>query len=139
MSTDTTIASQSHSLVKVAGMEGYWANRSGGEVSADVSQAWDGGADFPDQVPGKATTSDVTVSRPYRRGRDDVLRRRLLKQVGKLRATVSDQPTDSNGQALGEPDVWPNALLRQVSAIGSDASSSDPKTIELVFAVSRTA
>lgn len=137
--TEGTIASQSHSLVTVEGIDGYWATKSGGEVSADIGTAWDGGADYPEMIAGKASTSDVTVSRPYRRGRDDVLRRRLLPQVGRLRATVSDQDTDEDGMAIGEPTVYPRALLRQVSAVDTDASGSDPKRLELVFAVSRTA
>lgn len=134
----TPTASKRQSLVSVAGLVGHWAVKTGGEVAAPVTQAWDGGDEFPEQLAGPASTSNIVVSRPWKNQRDKDIRERLLPKVGSWNTTVSDQPTDANLIPHGKPLVWPDALLIRMNAPDVDASSGDAKVFELEFAVSRS-
>lgn len=115
----------------------YWAQHAGGEVSADSSEVWNGGAQQPDYIAGRAKTSNLTVTKPYYPGRDRDRMHTLMRQVGKLRTTVIVQDTDPDliGGVYGAPMVYPNALLVRVKPPESEAGSSDADTIELEFTV----
>lgn len=131
-----TKMAQRQALFTIEGIPGRWATRSGGNTSADITPVWDGGADRPENLASPASSEDITVSRPVDDERDLDLIKRLRKQVGKLQTTLTEQPTNGDLFPIGEPDVWPNALLRTVNIPTYDAASGDPKVIELVFAVS---
>lgn len=130
-------ATKSQSLVSVAGLPGWWGTKTGGDTSSDTTDAWDGGANHPEKLAGRPSTANLVLSRPFKNERDRPIRARLLPVVGRWRTTVSDQGTDVDLIPVGKPDVYPNALLVRVSAPDVDASSGDPKVIELEFAVSR--
>lgn len=125
------------SLVTIEGIPGRWASKSGGNVSADATPVWDGGEDTPDILVGPASAENVTVSRPFDDQRDLPEIARLRKLVGKLRTTVTDQPTNSDLFPIGEPAVYSEAVLINLNEPEYDASSSDARRIELVFAVSK--
>ena len=69
----------------------YWAKAEGGEISGDATEVWDGGAEQPDYIGGRAMTSNLTVTKPYRPGRDAARLREMARQVMKLRTTVTLQ------------------------------------------------
>lgn len=128
---------QRQSLVTVEAIPGLWATKSGGNVSADVTPVWDGGADSPEQMAGPASAENITVSRPVDDLRDLPDLSRIRRLVGKLVTTVTVQPTDGDLFPIGEPTVYPDALLVTMTEPDYDASSSDPQVIELEFAVSQ--
>jgi hypothetical protein len=132
--------SQRQSLVSIEGIEGLWATRSGGDVSADVSPVWDGGADHPEQMAGPASSDNITVTRPMDEIRDLGRIKELRKTgVGRFVTTITEQHTTRDLFPIGEPDVWPEALLVRANVPEYDAGSSDPKVVELEFAISQFA
>jgi hypothetical protein len=134
-----TKAAQRQFLVRVSGVDGYFATKSGGATASDVTDVWDGGSLTPEKLASPASTEDITISRPYDPVRDQPVVKRLRPRVGRLRATVSVQPTDADLVAVGAADVYANALLIGVSAPEADASSGDVGVVELVFAVESVA
>lgn len=130
---------QRQALFTIEGIPGKWATRTGGNVSADITPVWDGGADRPENLASPASSEDITVSRPVDDERDLALIKELKGKVGRFTTTLTEQPTNGDLFPIGDPDVWPNALLRTVNIPAYDAASGDPKVIELVFAVSEFA
>jgi hypothetical protein len=123
-------------LTKVDGIEGYWAQRTGGEISADTNKVFDGGSLRPDVLSGPAQVDDIVVTRPYDPARDQVLLNQLKSRVGTWRTTVSQTPTETDLTVSKVPgDVYPDALLIKVKPPESDSGSSDAAELELTFAV----
>lgn len=122
-------------LVKVEGVEGFWAQKEGGNVSADSSKVYDGGSLKPEVITNPAEAEDVTVTRPFDVDRDQDVATRLLPLVGSWETTVSITPTDADLVAAGPPRVYPRARLTGVNEPEVDASSGDPAMIGLVFAI----
>jgi len=124
-------------LVKVDGIDGYWAAKTGGSISADTNKAWDGGARRPDVLGGRPNTEDVELTRPFDPIRDQPLLNSLKSRVGEWRTTLSTQPIYADMTAVPTPgDVYSEALLIKLSMPEVDASSSDPAELALTFAVS---
>jgi len=130
---------QRQALVTIEGVPGRWATRTGGDVTADVTPVWDGGMDYPEQMASPPSADNVTVSRPVDDARDLTEIKRLKRLVGKLRATITEQPTNQDLFPIGDPDVYPDALLLRVSTPEYDASSGDPKVIETEWAIAQFA
>lgn len=129
-------AAQRQFLVTVDGITGPFAQKSGGEVTADATKVWDGGATRPDVIAAPAETGDVTVTRPYDPDRDQEILNNLLSRVGQWRTTISMQPLEGDMRtARVKPRVYADALLVGVREPESDASSGDAADYELTFAV----
>lgn len=131
-----TKMAQRQSLVTIETIPGNWATRTGGDVSADVTPVWDGGADRPEQLASPASADNVIVSRPVDDERDLTLIKVLKKAAGTKRATITEQYTNGAGFPVGDPDVYPDALLVACRIPSYDAASGDPKVIELEWAIS---
>lgn len=123
-------------LVKVEGVDGYFATKTGGRVAAETTKAYDGGNLKPDLISAPPGAENVTLTRPYKAARDADLIRRLKPLVGSYRTTVSVTPTDASMTAVAPPEVFPDALLVGLGSPEVDASSGDPATAELEFAIS---
>lgn len=132
-------ASEADFLVKVAGIDGYFATKSGGDVTAATSDVYNGGQKYPTKLAGKPVTANVMCDRPY----DPLLHSSLVKQLrpqtGRLRTTISIQPIDADEQPIGDPEVFPDALLVKVSSPPVDAASSKEGRFGLEFAVQASA
>lgn len=122
-------------LVKVDGIEGFWATKQGGGVSADTTPVYDGGNTKPDIISNPAMAEDVTVTRPFDAERDWDMLTALNQQVGSYTATVSVTPTNADLVAIKPPRVYANALLKAVQEPETDAGSGDAATCGLVFAI----
>lgn len=128
-------SAQRQFLVKVSGIDGYFASKSGGNISADTNKVYDGGSDTPDVLAGPAEAENVTVSRSYDLQRDEPVLRRLRKRVGKETVTLTVTPTDRDLIAVGTPQVYSDALLVSITEPETDASSGDAATYELEYAI----
>ncbi len=128
-------ASQRQQLVQVAGIPGWMGTKTGGEIEAEVSKAWDGGATQPETLSSPSETSNVVVSKLYRSAIHKPILDSWAKQVGTLRTTVSVFDTDPDLGPIGQPTVYAGALLTKLTRPEYDASSSDPAMFELEFAV----
>lgn len=128
-------ASARQFLVKVDGVEGLWATKSGGNVAAENTKVYDGGSLKPDIITNPPTAEDVTVTRPYDPERDGPVLRQLLQLVGSWETTVSVTSTDANMVAVDQPRVYSNARLTGVQDPEVDAASGDAAVCGLTFAV----
>lgn len=129
-------ASQRQWLVRVDGIEGLWARKTGGAITADTTKAYDGGNPTPDLISAPPSAENVTVGRTYDEDRDGPILRRLRPLVGVFRTTVSVTPTDADLVAIGEPIVYAGALLVGVTESDVDAGSGDASDFDLEFAIS---
>lgn len=123
-------------LVKVDGIDGYWAQKTGGDITADTNKVFDGGSLIPDVIASPSNTDDVTCTRPYDPLRDQPMINQLKRMVGVWRTTVSVTPTDADltvSRVSG--DVYPGALLTGLVPPEVDAGSGDAAEVELTFAV----
>jgi hypothetical protein len=129
-------AAQRQFLVTVDGITTPFAQKSGGEVTADATKVWDGGSTKPDVIAAPAEVGDLTLTRPYDPLRDQEVLNRLILLVGQWRTTISIQPAESNLVAAHvKARVYPEALLIGVREPEVDASSGDAADYELTFAV----
>jgi hypothetical protein len=122
-------------LVRISGIEGYWATFSGGNITADTNKVYDGGNPVPEVLAGPSEADNITVGRPYDTNRDATMLENLRRRVGVFTATISVQPTDRNYNVIGKPRVFPNALLVSLTEPEYDATSGDAAQVELEFAV----
>jgi hypothetical protein len=133
-------ASNRQFLIKVDGIDGLFAQKTGGEVTSDTNTVWDGGSQTPDLVAAPAATSDVVLTRPYDPDAHQEVLNNLVAKVGTWRTTITLTPTYSDlSAARVKPRVYSNALLKGVREPEPDASSGDASDFELTFAVSAPA
>lgn len=123
-------------LVKVQGVDGYFATKQGGNVTSDVTKAYDGGSLIPDIITAPPTAENVTVTRHYDPSRDDTVLRQLIGLVGSWTTTVSVTPTDADLVAVAPPRTYPGAVLVGVTEPESDSGSGDASMFGLEFAIS---
>jgi hypothetical protein len=133
-------AAQRQFLNKIDGIDGYFAQKTGGEVTSDTNKVYDGGSLIPDVVAAPAQTDDVVLTRPFDPDLHQELLNRLVSVVGQWRTTISVTPTNSDLTASRtKPRVYPNALLTGVREPESDASAGDAADFELTFSVGTAA
>lgn len=130
-------SAQRQFLVKVTGIRGYFASKTGGNLSSDSSKVYDGGDDQPDVMAGPAEVDNITVSRAYDYERDSEILQSLRERVGRWQTTVSVTPLRRDMTALRRPTIYPDAMLVGLTEPEVDASSGDAATYELEFAIGR--
>lgn len=130
-------SSQRQFLWTVNGISGPFAQKTGGEVTADATKVRDGGALKAEVIAAPPEVGDITLTRPYDPERDQPILDRLIAMVGQFRTTVSGQPLDSSMRVVRgvKPRVYPDALLTGVREPESDSESGDKADYELTFAV----
>jgi len=130
------LAAQRQALIKVDGIDGYFAQKTGGEVTAEANKAYNGGQRRPEVVAAPPETGDVVVTRPFDPDLHQDLGERLKKVVGVWETTISITPTKTDLTAARvTPTVHPKALLTGVRMPEWDAGSGDVADFELTFAV----
>jgi hypothetical protein len=115
---------------------GYFAQVSGGEITAAVEKVYDGGQRFPETLCAPAEIGDITVTRPYDPDRDGAAIKLLSQQVGAVYYNVNIFDLDCDLKVYGTERVYPNALLVGLTPPEGDASSGASATFSLTFAVS---
>lgn len=138
MSDGSVKSSQRQFLVKVEGIPGNMAGKSGGNISADTNKVYDGGDPDPDVMAGPASIDDVTVTRAFAIDRDSGVLEQLRQKVGRWKTTVSVTPLNIDLIPAAKPTVY-LGLLSGLNEPEADASSSDSATYELVFTISKVA
>ena len=125
----TDVSSKSSALISCSAVPGFkWAQRTGGEVSVDVKNVFNGGEIKPAKSVGKPTISNIVLTAPWLSSRDRERARALKKQVGKLQGTITHQDTDANLTAIGKPETWTSCVLVRVMTPEADMASSDEAT-----------
>jgi len=133
------LSAQRQFLVSISGIDGYFMTKSGGEVSAEATKVYEGGAKTPVIITAPADVDNITISRNYDPERDASVLSALRAKVGVETKTVTVQPTDRDLVASGKPIVYAEAVLVRIGEPEFDANSGDMATYELEFAVKTVA
>lgn len=121
-------------LVSVAGIDGFFATKQGGETSSEASKVHDGGNLNPEVLTAPAQIDDLTVGRPYDPTRDGPVAARLRRIVGRWATSITVTPTDRDLVPVGAAVTYRGVLTR-IREPEVNAESGDPSRIELVFAI----
>ena len=116
-------------------LSGYFAQVSGGEITAGVEKIYIGGQAFPEVLCAPSEVGDVTLTKHY----DQDLRttiQGLRTIVGRAYYEIKVYDTDCDLANQQSERVYSKALLVGLSEPEGDASSGAPATIALTFAVS---
>lgn len=119
------------------GFNGYFAQVSGGEVSASVEKVYDGGALFPESLCAPSEIGDLTVTRHYDPERDGPALKALRRLVGQARYDVTVYDLNCDLVVFGTERVYPLALLVGLSEPEGDSSSGAAATFSLTFSISQ--
>lgn len=128
-------AAQYQFLITVAGWDGYFVSRTGGDNQSNIQRVYDGGALHPDLVAGRPSPTNITVNRHFDPDRDGPIHTTYVQQVGRWTTTVTVQPCDQDLTPTGDARVYSNAKLARLSEPQANAQSDDPSTWEAEFAV----
>lgn len=116
-------------------LSGYFAQVSGGEITAAVEKIYIGGQPFPEVLCAPSEVGDVTLTKHY----DSDMRttvQSLRTKVGRAYYTIKVYDTNCDLADQQSERVYSKALLVGLSEPEGDASSGAPATIALTFAVS---
>lgn len=116
-------------------LSGYFAQVSGGEITAAVEKIYVGGTPFPEVLCAPSEVGDLTLTRHY-----DTDLRTVMKDlrlvVGRAYYELKIYDTDCDLKNSQSERIYSKALLTGLSEPEGDASSGAPATIALTFAVS---
>ena len=115
---------------------GYFAQVSGGEITASVEKVYDGGAKFPETLCAPAEIGDITMTRHYDPNRDGEALKLVRQMVGSVYYNLNIFDLNCDLKVFGTERVYPLALLVGVTEPEGDASSGAPATFSLTFSVS---
>jgi hypothetical protein len=93
-------------LVRIDGVDGYWASRTGGRKDVATTKVFDGGSRIADILTANPLVDDLTLTRPFDRDRDGPLVHRLLPLAGVWDTMIYETPTDENLVPSGDPLVY---------------------------------
>jgi hypothetical protein len=116
---------------------GYFAQVSGGEITASVEKVYDGGAKFPETLCAPAEIGDITVTRFYDPDRDGAALKVVRSLVGSTYYNLNIFDLDCDLKVYGTERVYPNALLVGLTEPEGDSSSGAPSTFSLTFSISQ--
>jgi hypothetical protein len=109
---------------------GVFDTMTGGETDSTETRHHAGAMGPEEAQGGPRTTTNVVINRQYRHGRDGPLRHKLRPLCGKGHMHVSKQPLDSDGNAIGSPEVF-DGILKRVATPEPDSDSGDIAMIEI--------
>lgn len=116
-------------------LSGYFAQVSGGEITAAVEKIYVGGTPFPEVLCAPSEVGDITLTKHY-----DADLRTIIKDirlvVGRAYYEIKIYDTDCDLKNAQSERVYSQALLVGLSEPEGDASSGAPATIALTFAIS---
>lgn len=115
---------------------GYFAQVSGGEITASVEKVYDGGDRFPQTICAPAEIGDITVTRHYDPDRDGPAIKTARRLVGAAYYDVSVFDLNCDLIVYGTERVYPEALLVGMSEPEGDSSSGAPATFSMTFSIS---
>lgn len=116
-------------------VEGYFAQVSGGEITASVEKVFSGGNQFPEVLCAPAEIGDLTLTRHWDQNDDGVLQQ-MRQLVGRTYYDVTVVTLDCDLSVPGSERNYSRCLLVGITEPEGDASSGAPATYALTFSVS---
>ena len=115
----------------------YFAQVSGGEVTASVEKIYLGGKNFPEVLCAPAEIGDITLTAHFDDavgGMDSKLAS-LRKLVGQVYYDITVSTLDCGIEVTGSSRIYSKSLLVGLTEPDGDASSGAPATFALTFSV----
>lgn len=116
---------------------GIWDKKTGGGADSEELVYYPGGMSPPISLGGRKTTTDVTLQRLYRLGRDHDNVQQLFDAVGRSRVTIAQQPMDVHGNIYGRPIVY-RGTLKTCNVPDADSEGNAAALIEVVCTIDNT-
>ena len=117
-------------------ISGYFAQVSGGEITAAVEKIYVGGEKFPELLCAPSEVGDVTLTRHYS-DEDRAAINQLRQHVGRAFYNISIFYLNCD-LASPEPDrSYSNCLLVGLTEPDGDSSSGAPATYALTFSIDK--
>jgi len=117
----------------------YFAQVSGGEITASVEKIYVGGKLFPETLCAPSEIGDLTVTRHYDRGVDGDFLTAVRQMVGRAYYDVTVKELNCDIENPQATRVYPECLLVGLTEPEGDAASGAPATYSLTFSVSTVA
>lgn len=118
--------------VKVDGIREPFNTFSGGNMERESTRTWSGGSDEYEDLLGPGTYSNIEVSKDYRLSDEDWLADWRGKQQVR-RATISKQPLDENGRAVGKAITYKGCKLVGITEPDTERGAASQATVSLAF------
>lgn len=115
----------------------YFAQVSGGEITAAVEKIYNGGDLFPEVLCAPSEIGDITLTGYVSQNVAFLNKFQSLRQtVGRARYSIDVVVFDCDIKEPGSDRTYPNALLVGLTEPDGDASSGSPATFALTFSIS---
>lgn len=121
---------------RTAGFLPYFAQVTGGEITAPAEKVYDGGSKFPEVLCAPPEIGDITVTRHFDPDRDGLPLRQARQLVGQAYYNITVYTTDCDIRVFGTERVYPLALLIGLSEPEGDSASGTPATFAMTFSIS---
>jgi hypothetical protein len=113
----------------------WFAQVSGGEITASVEKIYLGGEPFPETLCAPAEIGDITLTKHYTDSERTLLQE-ARKVVGRAYYTIKIYDADCDLVVFSSERVYSRALLVGITEPDGDSSSGAPATYALTFAIS---
>lgn len=117
----------------------YFAQVSGGEITASVEKIYIGGKLFPEVLCAPAEIGDITLTRHYDRDVDGTFLKNIRGMVGRAYYDVLVEELNCEVKNPQGARKYSQCLLVGLTEPEGDASSGAPATYSLTFSVSSVA
>jgi hypothetical protein len=125
--------------VEADGGTAYFAQVSGGEVTASVEKIYIGGKLFPETLCAPAEIGDITLTRHYDHDLDADFLRNLRQMVGRAYYNITVLELNCNVAKSRPSRQYEGALLVGITEPEGDAASGAPAVYSLTFSISSVA
>jgi hypothetical protein len=132
---DTTMGTAGPSIGSNAQAGTFFAQVSGGEITASVEKIYLGGQAFPETLCAPAEVGDITVTKHYSDSERTLLHQ-ARQVVGRAYYTIKIYDADCDIANFQSERIYSKALLVGVTEPEGDSSSGAPATYALTFAIS---
>lgn len=117
------------------GTYAYFAQVTGGEITASVEKIYIGGKLFPEVLCAPAEIGDITLTRHYDQGLDASFLSSLRQMVGRAYYDIQVDELNCNVAVPELQRKYSRALLVGLTEPEGDAASGAPATYSLTFSI----
>lgn len=117
----------------------YFAQVTGGEITASVEKIYIGGKLFPEVLCAPAEIGDITVTRHYSSDVDGPFLAGVRQMVGRAYYDIQIDELNCNVAVPELQRSYPQALLVGLTEPDGDAASGAPATYSLTFSIQSVA
>lgn len=121
--------------VETDGGTAYFAQVTGGEITASVEKIYIGGKLFPEVLCAPAEIGDITLTRHYDETLDKPFLSQLRQMVGRAYYNIQVDQLNCNVAIPELQRTYTHALLVGLTEPEGDAASGAPATYSLTFSI----